>query len=211
MTPQYFKGNADEIKIDTCGSQIMDLTSESLDQFFDECFDTVDFLLMLYDEGRMPFSDRIPREAFVAFLIECIANANFIGTYESYIFLVNRIFGAGSSVFFGAISAGTLEMQVSSSNSIGFDFVARELNEAGSYDFFEIITHLGENISFVGFPSIESEAELKQLLSEFIPAGIYPDITLVLFTTSLFLVSDGGDFTIIDDQANDIIFFELGG
>ena len=211
MTPQYFKGDAIERKVDQATVPIMDIISLARDQFSDDALEAESFLLMLYDEGRMPFSDRIPRAAFISFLKECIANASFIGTFESYIFLIKSIFGEESSVFFEQVTPGVLTMTASSSNSVSFDFVARETS-GGAYEFFEIITHAGENIEFAGFPGIESEAELGRLIAEFVPAGIFADITLVLFSTSLFLVETGdGDFTIVDDQNNDIIFFELGG
>lgn len=211
MTPQYFKGTAEELKIDAAAAPIFNLLSLDKDHFRDGAFDAIDFLLMLYDEGRMPFSDRIPREAFVAFLLEAIANATFIGSHESYIFLVDRIFGAGSSVFFDPAHApGVLKMQVSASSSVGYTFLAREFNGT-SYDTFEIITAAGEELEFSGLPGIESESELVSLLSEFVPAGIYPDITLIIFATSLFAVDDGGYFTLVDDENNDIIFFEIGG
>lgn len=211
MTPQYFKGDATEIKYYQSGSDIMDLQAGFLNEFFDNAFDNAAFLLMLYDEGRMPFSDRIPREAFISFLIECIANVNFIGSYESYIFLITRIFGAGSSVFFEETAPGVLTLTASATNTIDYDFVVRELID-GEYVISQITTELDELVEFAGFPGIESEAELKQLLAEFVPAGIFPDITLIIFSISLFLVEDDDGFaTVIDDQNNDIIFFELGG
>jgi hypothetical protein len=209
LIPQYFKGDALELKFDNVGTEIVQLATVSLDQFFQDAYQCSEFLLMLYDEGRMPFSDRIPREAFIAFLIECIANANFIGTHESYIFLINRIFGADSTVFFEQVTPGVLTMTVAASNTQEHDFLAREFT-SGSYDTFDVITHDNETLQFVGFAGIESEAELTQLLSEFVPAGIFPDITLVLFSTTLFLVEDtDGEFTIVDELNNDIIFFEL--
>lgn len=208
MIPQYFKGDANEIKMDTVGSEIMDISGHALDQFFDEGFLAADFLLMLYDEGRMPFSDRIPREAFIAFLVECIANANFIGTYESYIFLIQSIFGADSIIFFEETDPGVLTMTVSASNSVTFEWVGREFNGV-SYDSIEMVDDTGDRLAFSGFPGIDSEAELQQLLAEFIPAGIWADISLITFSAPFFLVDDGGDFTIVDHLGNDIIFFEL--
>jgi hypothetical protein len=211
VTPQYFKGDATEIKYYQSGSDIMDLQAGFLDEFFEGAFDNAVFLLMLYDEGRMPFSDRIPREAFISFLIECIANVNFIGSYESYIFLITRIFGAGSSVFFEETAPGVLTLTASATNTIDYDFVVREVID-GEYVVSELVTELDEQLIFAGFPGIESEAELNQLLSEFVPAGIYPDITLIIFSTSLFLVEESSvQSTIIDELNNDIIFFELGG
>lgn len=212
MTPEYFKGDADEIKMDTSGSGPIDTIALALDQFFDEAFECSEFLLMLYDEGRMPFSDRVPREAFVNFLVQCIANANFIGTYESYLFLVNGIFGQGSSIFFEETDPGVVTMTISSEATTRFGFIVREISSGGDYEYFDIVTSNNETLEFVGFPGIDSEAELKRLLAEFIPAGIYADITLIFFSTSLFLVEDDdGESTIVDELNNDIIFFELGG
>ena len=210
MSPQYFKGDADELKFDASGAEIMDFTSGELDSFLDGCFEAADFLLAMYDDGRMPFSDRIPRAAFIGFLIECIANANFVGSHESYIFLINSIFGGGSSVFFEHDTPGVLTMTVSATNTVDYDFVFREFID-GAYVTSQAVTFNGELLEFTGFPGIESEAELKKLLAEFVPAGIYPDISLIIFTTSLFLVDDGGSYTITDELFNDIIFFELGG
>lgn len=190
----------------------MDLTGNALDQYFNQAFESAEFLLMLYDEGRMPFSDRIPREAFISFLLEAMANANFIGSHESYIFLITRIFGAGSEVFFDPDhDPGVLKLTASATNTYNYDFIAREFID-GAFVESNIVTDIGEQLEFAGFPGIESEAELKLLLSEFVPAGIYPDITLIIFSVSLFLVEDvDGESTIVDDLNNDIIFFELGG
>ena len=211
MTPQYFKGKANEIKMDNVVVPIMDQIALSKDQYFAQAFSVTDFLLMLYDSGRMPFSDRIAREAFIPFLNQSIANANFIGTYESYIFLIRSIFGADSGIFFEEVTPGVLTLTISSSNSSEFVFVAREIVD-GAYVETEIITSEGENLAFAGFPGIESEAELKSLLAEFTPAPIFADITLIFFSTALFLVEDDdGEFTIVDHENNDIIFFELGG
>ena len=212
MIPQYFKGDATELKYDQSGAPIMETTEHSLDQYFEGAFESAEFLLMLYDEGRMPFSDRIPRDAFIAFLLEAMANANFIGSHESYIFLITRIFGAGSSVFFDPDhDPGVLKLTASATNTTEYAFTVREFIN-GAFVESQIETEIGEEIVFAGFPGIESEAELKLLLAEFVPAGIYPDITLIIFSTSLFLVEDDdGEATIIDHQNNDIIFFELGG
>lgn len=206
MSVQYFKGDDQELKFYESAAPLMDATSADLSRFSEGAYTAADFLLMLYDEGRFPFSDRVPREAFVAFILGCISNSNFIGTYESYIFLVQSIFGAQSLISFDETDPGVLNMTVSTSSSLAFDFVVLD----GS-TIYSLVTAEGETLSLFGIAGIENEAELNALLAEFVPAGIYPNIELVLFSTSLFLVDDGGDYTIVDDDANDIIFFELGG
>lgn len=206
MSVQYFKGDETELKFYQAGAPLMDAISLDLTSFSEEAYAAADFLLMLYDEGRFPFSDRVPREAFVAFIMGCISNSNFIGTYESYIFLIQSIFGAQSTIFFDETDPGKLNLTVSTSSSLEFDFVVLDGSTITT-----LLTADGETLSLFGIAGIENEAELNALLAEFVPAGIYPNIELVLFSTSLFLVDDGGDYTIVDDDANDIIFFELGG
>ena len=206
MSVQYFKGDETELKFYNSAAPLMDATSADLSAFSEDAYLAADFLLMLYDAGRFPFSDRVPRAAFVSFIKGCISNSNFIGTYESYIFLVKSIFGADSEVFFEETDPGVLNMTVSTTSSVAFDFVVLDGSTITT-----LLTAEGETLSLFGIAGIENEAELNALLAEFVPAGIYPNIELVLFSTSLFLVDDGGDYTIVDDDANDIIFFELGG
>ncbi len=204
---QNFKGDTAELNIEAAGKPAFDVCSLALDEFFDQAYNTSDFLLALYDEGRMPFSARIPRSSFVAFIRQALQTFHVTGTFESYIFIVNAIFGSGSQILFDVTGPGELEMVINAAASLDFDFVGREFVD-GEYVAIDMITSIGEGIQFSGLSGIDSEAGLKSLLSELVPAGISPDISLVFFTLSYF-ISDAGDF-MLDHLGNQIVFFELG-
>lgn len=208
---QNFKGDALELQIQEAGAEAFDRTELAVDQFLNGAFESGDFLLMLYDSGRMPFSARVPRTSFLAFLKQFLPNAPFTGTFESYLFILKAIFGDRTEVLFDVPAPGKLEMVVNVEASLEFDFEGREF-VAGAFQTFTILTDDGEQLQFRGLAGIDSEPELQQLLSELIPVGIYPDITLTVFTVSFFVAEDedGNLDSVVDQAGNQIIFFELG-
>lgn len=206
---QKFKGDLTELMFEAAGAKAFDLTSTSLDQFFDSAYVTSDFLLMLYDAGRMPFSDRVPRESFVAFITQALPMAQVTGTFEAYIFTIKSIFGQESEILFDVPAPGKIDITVNSAASLTFEAQGREFGD-GVFTFFGMQTSDGYLIEFRGIAGIDSEAELLQLLSELIPAGIYPTVTLEVFTISQFIAQDSGANldSVTDAAGNQLVFFE---
>lgn len=202
---QKFKGDAIELQMEAAGSPAFDSCDLALDEFFENCYDASDFLLALYDSGRMPFSDRVPRDSFVDFIRNALPNFPVTGSYESYIFIVNAIFGAGSGIYFDPPVAGKLSMLVNAAASLEFGAVAREFSGV-AYDYFDLITMDGDGLQFRGVSGIDSEPKLKALLAELIPGGISPTITLDFFALYSFEASTVE--LIIDHLGNQIVFFE---
>jgi hypothetical protein len=205
MITQKFKGDDTELKMEAAAESAFDLCDVSLDKFYQEGYDASPFLLMLYDEGRMPFSDRVPRDSFVEFIREALERFPFTGTFESYIFILQAIFGPGSGVLFNVPAAGKLEILVNASSSLEFDLVAREVIE-GVITEFTMVDYLGNTLTARGLSGIDSEFELQMLLAELIPAGIFPDITLAFF--ALYSFVDYLDNSIVDHLGNQIVFIE---
>ncbi len=193
------------------GRPPLDLCSAELDAYFAGCYEAADFLLMLYDSARMPFSDRVPRESFVSFMLQAIPNFPVTGTFESYLFILRSIFGANTDVLFDVPAAGKLSMLVNAAASLEFDLVVREFVD-GAYVFYNLETQDEEQIEARGIAGIDSQAQLEALLAEIIPAGIWPDITLGFFELFNFVADDGVDSldNVVDHLDNQIIFFEIG-
>lgn len=210
MEPQFFKGDALERQMEEAGRSPFIQLSADRDDYFDGAYESAPFLLMLYDSGRMPFSDRVPRDSFVDFLRQAIPNFQVTGTFEAYLFIIKSIFGAESDIFFEVLGPGKLDMVVSSPVSTEFEMIAIEYVDGTKVES-SIVTNEGFNIAFRGVSGIDSEAKLKQLLAELIPAGLYVTITLGFFNIFFFEALDGGDlFEILDHEGNQIVFFETG-
>lgn len=211
MTPQYFKGDPLELKMDAAGRRAFDITDGALDSYWTNAYTAADFLLMLYDTGRMPFSDRVPREAFVGFIRMMIPNFSVIGTFEAYLFIIQSIFGASSNVLFDVPGPGQLSMIIATPATLEFDWQGQEVGSSG-YQSFGMQTSDGYDLQFRGISGIDSEPKLKQLLSELIPLGVFTSITLQFFRLSVFVGQDsvGAQDAIVDHLGNQIVFFETG-
>jgi len=210
MEPQFFKGDALELQMEEAGRNPLASSSAALDEFFENAYENAPFLLMLYDSGRMPFSDRVPRDSFVGFLRQAIPNFPVTGTFEAYLFIIKSIFGAESNVFFEVLGPGHLDMVVSSPATLEFELIAREIID-GVIEESTVVTDDGFSIALRGIAGIDSEPELRMLLAELIPAGLVVDITMAVFSLYFFEALDDDElFGIVDHLDNQIVFYETG-
>lgn len=208
---QNFKGDALELKMQSIAEPVFDQTDLALDEFYSGGFDSNAFLLMLYDDKRMPFSERIARESFIQFISSALTNFPFIGTFDSYLFILTAIFGADSDIQFDVPAAGKLDIAIESYSEVTFDFLVRELVD-GEYVFYTLSTFEDDDIVLRGVPGIQNEYEMNLMFSEIIPAGIYYTFTLNFKVKSFWISEEGGDFFDMTDYlGNQIIFIELGG
>src|SRR5687768_6980026 len=95
---QKFRGDETELKFEAAGAPAFDVCGSALDEYFANAEQAEDFLLMLYDAKRMPFTDRVPRDSFVRFIREALVRFPNAGTFESYLFILRAIFGDQSEV-----------------------------------------------------------------------------------------------------------------
>ncbi len=203
---QNFKDNdALELKFQAAGEAPMSICGSALDEFYANGFDSSPFLLMLYDEGRIPFSNRINRDAFVDFIKQALDKFPFTGTFDTYLFILYNIYGAESEIRFYVDAAGTLAIDVEANVNSEFQFVAREFND-GAYEFFNMTDNTGDRLIFRGVAGISTEYELNLLFAEIMPAGIAPTITLGFFEISDWADDEG--FYMTDDDDTGIIFVE---
>lgn len=208
ITTQKFKGDDLELQMEASASPAFDLVGAALDDFLANGFNADPFLLMLFDEGRAPFSARVPRDSFVEFIKEALVRFPNTGTFETYLFILEKVFGEGSGVLFDVPAPGKLELLVNASSSIEYTFVAREFID-GHFVNSDLVTASGDTITFRGISGIDSEYKLSQLLAELIPAGIWPDVTLAFFSVYDAVAYEGGSFyNLVDNSGNQIIFFE---
>jgi hypothetical protein len=204
---QYFKGDETEIKMHDAAAPAFDLCDAALEAFYSGAYTANDFLLSLYDQGRMPFSARVPRAAFVDFYKQALVNFPVTGTFEAYIFIIRSIFGETTEIQFEVPAAGKLNILVDAAASTEFGWQVKEYS-GGEYVYSDMVTLDDQELQFRGISGIENEAQLNALLSELIPAGIFPTVTFQVFDISNFVDFDGE--SILDYLDNEIVFFETG-
>lgn len=178
---QKYKGDAIELKYEASASPLLDDLSLQKDEFFDgayECFILGD---LLYNENRAPLSNaivqRIFRESFTAIFDSFLV----AGTFESYIDVFTNIFGEDVEIDFTVPAPGKLEIDITATGLEESNFVARHIVN-NHYSFDNVIYYepgpVQDNIVFQTVKGFQTEYELRQMLFEMVPSGIYTTITL---------------------------------
>ena len=205
---QNFKGDPTELKMQAVGDPLFDLTETALDEFYADGFDAAPFLLLMYDDGRMPFSERINRDAFVDFVRQALKNFPFTGIFEVYLSVLKSVFGQQTEIRFYIDTPGALTIEVMAVANTEFHFIGRNFLGGSNFETFNVTDSDGNQLVFRGVPGIDTEYELNLLFSELMPCGITPEIILSFVEISDWAI-DGSD-DIVDDDDNGIIFIEGG-
>lgn len=177
--PQFFKGDAEELKYYNSGLPIIDQIIGQKDLFFDDAYGCFVLGELLYDNDYAPLARAIPREIFRESFSTIFESFIVAGTFESYLTVFRNIFGDDVDVQFTVPGPGRLQIDIEAAGFQLSDFVARYI-ENNAYVFDEIIDDEGDNIVFQTVKGFESQYELEQMLFEMVPDGIYTEITLTV-------------------------------
>lgn len=177
--PQFYKGDATELKYYNSGKDIIEGINLQLDEFFEDAYNC--FLLgdMIYDNEFSPLARAIPREIFRESFSTIFDSFLLAGSFESYLVVFRKIFGDDVVVEFTVPGPGRLQIDIEAQGLVLSDFVARTI-EANNYVFDEVVDDEGDNIVFQTIKGFESQYELERMLFEMVPDGIYTEITLTL-------------------------------
>jgi hypothetical protein len=176
---QYFKGDADELKMVASGDEILEILSFQLTEFFDNAYDAMPLGDVIFDTGRSPLSNAIKREIFRESFNSIFTSFQVAGSFESYIDVFKKIFGDTVTITFTVPGPGELNIDIVADGLLISEFVARSI-EDNAYVFDEVIDDEDDNIVFQTVKGFETQYELEQMLKEMIPAGIYAEITLTV-------------------------------
>lgn len=177
--PQFFKGDATEKKYYQSGQPISDQLSGQKSLFYDDAYACFVLGELLYDNDYAPLARAIPRDIFRESFSVVFEAFLVAGSFESYLTVFRHIFGDDVEVTFTVPDPGKLQIDIV---AVGFqlsEFTTRYIQN-NSYVFDQIIDDEGDNIVFSTIKGFESEYELKQMLFEMVPDGIYTEITLTV-------------------------------
>lgn len=177
--PQFFKGDDFEMKMYQSARPILAELSLEKSTFFDDAF--LCFILgeVLYDTGRAPLANSIPRRIFRESFSGVFEAFIAAGSFESYLTVFRQVFGNDVGVVFTVPGPGKLNIDITATGIVVDEFVARRI-EGDSYVLDVVVTHDGDPIGFQGVKGFESQYELEKMLFELVPTGIYTQITLTI-------------------------------
>lgn len=177
--PQFYKGDATELKYYNSVQPISDTLSAQKDLFLSDAYGCFVLGELLYDNDFAPLAKAIPRDVFRETFETVFDNFLVAGTFESYMEIFRKVFGDDVDVEFTVPGAGQLTIDVESSGLQLSPWVARRI-VSNAYVYDNVVDDLGNQIVFQSVKGFETQEELEQLLFELVPDGIYTQITLTV-------------------------------
>lgn len=178
-TPQFYKGDEKELKIFNSANSVIVNLETGKDEFFDNAFSTYPLGDVLYDSGRAPLANAIPRDIFRESFATIFGSFLEAGSFETYLEVFRNIFGEDVAVTFAVPAPGKLNIDIVATGLAIFDLVGRTIQD-DTYVIDEIVDYDGNNVVGQSLKGFETEYELEQMLFEMVPAGIYTQITLTV-------------------------------
>lgn len=176
---QYFKGDDTEIKMYMTGDPIMDQIMSQLQLFYDGAYTTAVLGDLIYESNRAPLANAIDQTIFRDSFSEIFEAFQVSGTFESYMTVFRKIFGADVEVEFTVPAPGKLEIDITATGLEISTWRAREVS-GSSYIFHDMVDDTGDSIAFRTVKGFETQYQLEQMLFEMVPAGIYTTISLTV-------------------------------
>jgi len=177
--PQYFKGDATELKYFNCVDPLLSLLSLEKTNFFDRAYECFSLGDVLYDNDLSPLANAISKDIFRTSFWTVFDSFLVAGSFESYLTVFRKVFGDDVVVNFTVPDPGKLEIDIVASGIELSTFVARYIDN-NQYAFDNVFDQDGDQIVFQTVKGFESEYELEQMLFEMVPAGIYTEISLTV-------------------------------
>lgn len=178
-SPQFFKGDAVEKKFYYSGNPIVSNLEVGKDDFFEGAYSCFKLGEVLYDSGRAPLANAIPRDIFREAFSSIFDSFLVAGSFESYLTVFRTIFGDDVVVTFTVPAPGKLNIDIVATGLALFDLISRTIQD-DAYMIDEIIDQDGNNIAGQSVKGFETQYELQQMLFEMVPNGIYTEITLTV-------------------------------
>lgn len=178
-TTQKFKGDALELKFEAAGKPTIDTIDLQKETFFDEAYDCAVLGDMIHDNDLSPLINAIKKEIFRDTFQALFESFRSAGTFESYISVFKKIFGDSVTITFTIPAAGKLTIAIIAEGIEESPFVAQEIVD-NTYEFNNVVDDEDDNIVFQTIKGFQTEYELRQMLFEMVPDGIWTTITLTL-------------------------------
>ena len=172
---QYFKGDDIEIKLSGSAQAVFQNLQTELTAWFNDAYNSAGLGAILYDNNLVPLSQTIARDVFIKNYGEILRRWEYVGSFESYLYVFMQIFGSQTQITFEKLAPGALKIYIVTDQT-GF---INWLTQQGQ----EIRTQSGQPLMFKQVLGIENFYEVQGVLDSLNPAGIYLEVDFRLIVT----------------------------
>lgn len=172
---QYFKGDDVEIKLSGSAQAVFQNLQTELTAWFNDAYNSAGLGAILYDNNLVPLSQTIARDVFIKNYGEILRRWEYVGSFESYLYVFMQIFGPQTQITFEKLAPGALKIYIVTDQT-GF---INWLTQQGQ----EVRTQSGQPLMFKQVLGIENFYEVQGVLDSLNPAGIYLEVDFRLIVT----------------------------
>lgn len=174
---QFFKGDEQEKKTYESALPAFEEIGTQKDLFWDGAFSCFNLGDIIWQSGMSPLANAIPQEFFREAFFALFDSFTFAGTFESYLTVFRAVFGDDVIVVFTVPAPGKLNIDITATGLQISGLLGRVV-DTGGYAIDKIIDRDGNYLVGRSFKGLDSEYELRQMLFEMVPGGVYTTITL---------------------------------
>lgn len=171
--PQCFKGDDLEIKVSGAANEVFRTLFADMTAWFNGAYTSAGLGAILYDDNRVPLSRNIARDIFIKNYGEILRRWEYVGSFESYLFVFTQIFGPSTVITFERLAPGALKINITTNQMDLFKWLDKL---GGNY----ISTHAGQNINLRTLSGIGNFYEVQSVLDSLNPAGFYLSVDFKL-------------------------------
>lgn len=161
---EYFKGDDLELKISGSSAEVFYKLQEELTAWFNDAYNSAGLGGILHDNNLVPLSQTIARDVFIKNYGEILRRWEYVGSFESYLYVFMQIFGPKTQINFERLRPGALKIYIVTDQTGFINWLSQKSQE--------IRTQSGQPIMFKQVLGIENFYEVQGVLDSLNPAGI---------------------------------------
>lgn len=171
--PQNFKGDKLELQLSGSAGEVFTKLQTDMTAWFKNANDDTGLGGIIYDNNLVPLTRSVARDIFIKNFGEILRRWEYVGSFESYLFVFMQIFGPNTVINFKRLAPGALQINITTNQIALFKWLDKI---GGSY----VSTHLGQNINLRTVTGIGDFYEVQSVLDSLNPAGIYLRVNFTL-------------------------------
>ena len=165
---QYFKGDDVEIKISGSAQTVFENLQAELTAWFNDAYNCRGLGGIIYDNNLVPLCKTMARDVFIKNYGEILRRWEYVGSFESYLYVFMQIFGPQTQITFEKLSPGALKLYIVTDQTGFINWLSQNAQK--------IRTQNGTPLLFKQVLGIENFYEVQGVLDSLNPAGIYLEV-----------------------------------
>lgn len=178
---QYFKGDDLELRIEGAAQPVFQTLLRALKDWFEQAYTSTGLRAVLYDNNLVPLTRAVARDIFIKNYGPIFEKWEYVGSFESYIYVFTQIFGPDTQIVFNRLSPGALEINITARQTALFDWLTNRAaveNEGEEPDY--LADHRPKRLALRTVTGIGNFYEVQSVLDSLNPAGIFLRVNFTL-------------------------------